>query len=159
GAVRGVTPSGREAIEATPPVKWEMPARQDESAPFAAYYDLAEALLPSLVQQESGSRHQLADGSLITSSSGALGITQVMPGTAKSPGFGVTPLRSDDVNEYLRFGRDYLAALLHRYQGNIPAALAAYNTGAGNVDKALAAAGPRGNFLDHLPTSAENQAQ
>lgn len=70
------------------------------------------------------------------SEKGALGLAQVMPDTAKDPGLGVKPLldRLDPV-ESLRFGADYLQALLKRYDGDVEKALAAYNFGLGNVDK------------------------
>lgn len=116
----------------------------------------------ALVRQESNGRHTLEDGSLLTSSAGAKGITQIMPDTGRNPGFGVTPLQNDSEQEYLRFGRDYLAALIDYYDGSVPLALAAYNAGSGNVDEAVKAAreaGDAANFLDYLPTSPENQRQ
>lgn len=70
------------------------------------------------------------------SEKGALGLAQAMPETAKNPGFGVKPIsdRLDPV-ESLRFGADYFAAMLKRYDGDVEKALAAYNFGPGNVDK------------------------
>lgn len=72
------------------------------------------------------------------SPAGAAGLMQVMPGTARDPGFGVKPLdwnkRFDPVaNE--QFGRDYLGAMLNRYGGNVDRALIAYNAGPGTADK------------------------
>ena len=69
---------------------------------------------------------------------GAAGLMQVMPGTARSPGFGVKPLdwnQRFNAQENRRFGEDYLAAMLDRYGGDVNKALAAYNWGAGRADK------------------------
>lgn len=68
---------------------------------------------------------------------GATGLAQVMGPTAQDPGFGVAPLRDRmDPVESLRFGAEYLAAMLRRYEGDYPRALAAYNAGFGKVDEA-----------------------
>lgn len=67
---------------------------------------------------------------------GAFGLTQAMPATAANPGFGIRPLSErDNPAEQIRFGADYLSAMLNRYGGDVPRALAAYNWGAGNADK------------------------
>jgi len=65
---------------------------------------------------------------------GALGLAQVMPATARDPGFGVAPLANPlDPNESLRFGAEYLSALLREFGGDEERALAAYNAGVGRV--------------------------
>ena len=89
---------------------------------------------------ESGGKHYNAKGELITSDKGAQGISQVMPKTGTSPGYGVEPLKDQSVEEYRRFGRDYRNAMLKEYGGSLPLALAAYNYGPGNLNAALAAA-------------------
>lgn len=76
------------------------------------------------------------------SSAGAQGIAQIMPDTARQPGFGVAPLQGWDgvnprtapVNEQKRFATDYHDAMLKRF-GNEPEALMAYNGGPGTIDK------------------------
>ena len=63
---------------------------------------------------------------------------QVMPDTARAPGFGVKPARSDNPQEFNRVGREYRAAMERRYGGDLAKMAAAYNWGPGNLDKALA---------------------
>lgn len=95
-------------------------------------------LFRSLIMQESGGKHYAPGGGLLTSKAGARGISQLMPGTARDPGFGVRPAQDESEEEYLRVGREYLDALLRYYGGDRKKALAAYNAGPGNVDKAIA---------------------
>lgn len=91
-------------------------------------------------QQESGGRRYGTGGALLTSPKGAQGEMQVMPATAKDPGFGVKPAADDSPAELARVGKDYLAAMVVRFKGDVPKALAAYNAGPGAVDKAVAEA-------------------
>lgn len=71
------------------------------------------------------------------SSAGATGPMQVMPDTARNPGFGVRPMQNDSQHENARMGVDYLAAMVNRYKGDEKLALMAYNWGPGNVDNWL----------------------
>ena len=68
---------------------------------------------------------------------GAVGLTQVMPATAKWLVPGTT--RSDLLNPStnLQVGFKYLRSLLDRYDGNEKLALTAYNRGPGTVSKLL----------------------
>ncbi|HEY9063843.1 MAG TPA: transglycosylase SLT domain-containing protein [Burkholderiaceae bacterium] len=117
-----------------------------ELAPAAAGKPLEAVVLSN----ESGGQRFGPDGQLLTSPKGAQGEMQVMPATAKNPGFGVTPARDDSPEELARVGRDFLGAMTARYD-NPALALAAYNAGPGQVDKWIAQNGdPRagGSTLD-----------
>jgi soluble lytic murein transglycosylase-like protein len=72
-----------------------------------------------------------------TSPVGAVGLTQLMPATAKwlSPGVTHQQLRNPRVN--LNIGFRYLAELKEKYDGDEKLALLAYNRGPGTVDKLL----------------------
>lgn len=65
---------------------------------------------------------------------GARGLMQTMPGTLKDPGYGVKPAQNDSPEELQRVGRDYLKAMLSRYDGDLVLALSAYNAGPGRAD-------------------------
>jgi soluble lytic murein transglycosylase len=92
-----------------------------------------------------------ADGTTaLVSSAGAKYKMQVMPDTAKDPGFGIKPAESDTPAEYNRVGTELLGALVKKYAGDSAKTWAAYNAGAGNVDKAIADAGPNGDWMAAL---------
>lgn len=95
-------------------------------------YDPVSTVAGAVAQVESGGRQFDANGNVIRSSAGALGIMQLMPGTAAD--LGVDPY---DAADNLRGGTLYLGQMYDRY-GDWRDALAAYNWGPGNVDRALA---------------------
>jgi len=98
-----------------------------------------EELVAAVKQAESRGKRYAADGkTLTTSPKGALGEMQVMPGTIKDPGFGVTPAKSSSPDEIARVGVDYLQAMKQKY-GDTEKALIAYNWGPGSTDKWIAA--------------------
>jgi soluble lytic murein transglycosylase-like protein len=91
----------------------------------AASNGIDPALLKGLVSQESGFNPNARSGA------GAVGLTQLMPGTAAS--LGVTnPL---DPTQSLQGGAKYLREQLDRFGGDEQLALAAYNAGPGAVQK------------------------
>jgi hypothetical protein len=100
--------------------------------------DSFDAIVNAVMLAESGGRRFDKQGNLLTSSKGAQGEMQVMPGTAKSPGYGVAPAQDRSPEELARVGRDYLKSMLDKY-GELDKALAAYNWGPGNTDKWIAA--------------------
>lgn len=79
---------------------------------------------------------------------------QVMPSTARNPGFGVTPAQSNAPAEVNRVGREYRAAMQQRYGGDLAKMWAAYNWGPGNLDAALAQHGD--NWLSAAPSETRN---
>jgi soluble lytic murein transglycosylase-like protein len=83
------------------------------------------ALLKGLVQQESGFDPNARSGA------GAVGLTQLMPGTAAA--LGVTD--PADPVQSLQGGARYLREQLDRFGGDERLALAAYNAGPGAVSK------------------------
>jgi len=126
-------------------------------------YSGAKAPAPSstfdrMIQAESGGRQTNAQGQVLTSNRGAMGIAQVMPTTAMDPGYGVKnifdlaqqrgiPFQNRDraTAEQLlgnralnqEFGQNYYAAMNRRFDGG-PAAVAAYNAGPGRVSQNMA---------------------
>jgi hypothetical protein len=75
------------------------------------------------------------------SSAGARGVMQLMPGTMRDPGFGITPMKDDSEAENRRVGQQYLDAMYRKY-GDRKLALMAYNWGPGNVDKWIKSGAP-----------------
>jgi hypothetical protein len=105
--------------------------------------DMDARLRSIIMAKESGGRRYDKSGNLLTSSKGALGEMQVMPATARDPGFGIRPAQSNDPEELRRVGDEYASVLLRRYKDPM-LAMIAYNMGPGATDKWLASgADPR----------------
>lgn len=104
-------------------------------------------------QAESGGKRYGAGGGFLTSPAGAMGEMQVMPGTARAPGFGVRPWQGGG-DDLARVGRDYRSTMERRYGGDLAKMWAAYNWGPGNVDKAIARHGD--NWLSAAPAETQN---
>lgn len=113
----------------------------------------ADKLLPYLINQESGGNASAV------SSKGARGLTQVMPATGVDPGYGVAPMKDQSQAEQKRFGKDYLTAMLNKYDGNVEQALAAYNAGPGAVDGWVSKGENRAAQLDVGERGMQNTAQ
>ena len=98
----------------------------------ARHYRLDPALLAAVIYQESKFRPD------VRSKSGAVGLMQLLPATAKGIAihtggsrFRISDLDDPEIN--VRYGAWYLRHLLDKY-GDVPTALAAYNAGQDNVD-------------------------
>lgn len=91
----------------------------------AQKYGLDPALLKGLIKQESGFNPNAG------SSAGAQGLTQLMPGTARSLGC-TNPL---DPAQSIDAGARYLRQQLDTFGGDVRKALAAYNAGPGAVQR------------------------
>lgn len=98
---------------------------------------------------ESGGRRYGANGRLLTSPKGALGEMQVMPATARDPGFGLRPADPGNPDDLARLGREYRAKMESRYGGDLPSMWAAYNAGPGRVDDLKRRHGP--DWLQNAP--------
>jgi len=99
--------------------------------------DAAARMTAITAQSESGNRDKNPDGSWVTSPKGAMGRMQVMPSTARDPGYGIKPWNGKDAEDLARVGVEKQTMLMKRY-GDPAKAWAAYNWGEGNVDKAIA---------------------
>lgn len=84
---------------------------------------------------------------------GARGLMQVMPATARDPGFGIRPSNGTQADD-VRVGREYLAKMNERYNGDLSLMWGAYNAGPGRVDEAVQRHGR--DWLRHMPRETQN---
>jgi hypothetical protein len=153
-------------------VKTQIPA----AAPVVTAPVAPQDIYNRMIQAESGGRQFNAQGGVLTSPKGALGVGQVMPATAAQPGYGVTnifdlaqqrgmPVPSRDEagarqllgNEQLNreFGQNYFNAMQQRFPGQPEASVAAYNAGPGRVGQNMQA---NAGQLNRGQLPAETQA-
>ncbi len=121
-SIPGLAPSDSPKASKTGkgrPGEWE-----SRIAPLAKKYGIEEALVRAVIRMESGGQTEAV------SHKGAMGLMQLMPGTAKMLGV------SDpfDPVQNLEGGIKYLSQLSDKYQGDLTKTLAAYNAGPGRVD-------------------------
>ena len=112
----------------------------------AEAHGLDPALVAAVVEQESAFQVQAV------SPAGAMGLMQMMPGTAAEWGL----LEPFDAAANLDAGAEYLAWLIDRY-GGVELALAAYNAGPGRVDacRCIPANGETPGYVARVIAAAE----
>lgn len=91
----------------------------------ASRYQLPESLVRAVIHTESNYQPRAV------SRAGAMGLMQLMPRTARSLGV----KDAFDPAQSIHGGARYLRLLANRYGGDMVLVLAAYNAGAGNVEK------------------------
>lgn len=154
-----------DLLQATGLITKEMDWRVGTSAATEVMGRWAPKIVPGdmdrltniVLAMESGGRRYDAGGGLLESPKGAKGEMQVMDGTNVDPGYGVKPAADDSPEERARVGRDYLAAMVREYDGDVSKALAAYNWGPGNLDKAVKEHGP--NWLQAAPEETRSYVE
>ena len=158
-----------DLLQTTGLITKEMDLRVGTSAATEAMGRWAPKIVPGDMDRltnivmgiESAGRRYDASGKLLegpaTKYGTAKGEMQVLDGTNRDPGYGVKPAADDSPEERARVGRDYLAAMVREYDGDVSKALAAYNWGPGNLDRAVKEHGP--NWLQAAPEETRSYVE
>jgi soluble lytic murein transglycosylase-like protein len=126
-AIRYSRPIPRRPFVLRPARVSVLPTRYDDLiSSIAGMYDVEFALVKAVIRAESNFNPRAI------SPKGARGLMQLMPMTARRHGVRNIHAPMDNIMG----GVEHLRMLLDRYTGNVPLALAAYNAGAGAVEKA-----------------------
>lgn len=107
-------------------------------------YGLPDGFLAAIAKTESSFNPNARN-----SKSGASGMFQFMPATAK--GYGIDPFNPEQAADA---AGKMMSGLIAKYDGDYAKALAGYNWGGGNVDKAVKKWGS--NWLDHAPKETKD---
>ena len=109
-----------------PQIAYDEYARQ-----MAEKYGVPPGMVLHAMSKETGHIEDPAKKATAKSKAGAVGVMQLMPGTAKEMGVA----NRKDPYQNIEGGTKYLSQLYQRYSGDPTLALAAYNAGPTNVDK------------------------
>jgi soluble lytic murein transglycosylase-like protein len=136
-AARGELEVARVQLDRADPIIHYSTQRRIPADLAAAIYDVA---LSEGIDPDLGFRLVWAESRYTVrakSKVGALGLTQVLPSTARlyEPGLTIEQIYDRETN--LRLGFRYLRDLLERYNGNLEIALLAYNRGPTKVEGLL----------------------
>jgi len=134
--------------------------KMQEYASYDLSRELAEQIYDSAI--EAGIDPDIAFGLVRAESSfqnsatsyvGAVGLTQLMPATARWLERGITNSELRNPTTNLRIGFRYLKQLVEKYNGDTDLALVAYNRGPGTVDRILERGGdPDNGYADFVRT-------
>lgn len=113
-----------------------------------------------MVQAESVGQQNGPNGQILTSPKGAVGIAQIMPSTARQPGYNITPATPAELatpEGNLAFGQRYFDGMFKKFGSDPEKAAAAYNSGPGTIEKAVqTAAAQGGDWKDYIPAETKN---
>ncbi len=105
------------------------------AAPDKPYYAPRSAgVLDGITAKTESGNRDFSNGRPVTSPKGARFAMQVMPDTARAPGFGLRPANPNDPGDMNRLGREYRAKMESRYGGDPAKMWGAYNAGPGRID-------------------------
>lgn len=116
-------------------------------APTATSVVAFDRIAAITVQSESGGNPNAV------SPKGARGLMQVMPATARDPGYGIRPSNGSQADD-VRVGREYLAKMQQEFGGDMSKVWSAYNAGPGRTQKAIDRYGD--DWLRYMPAETQN---